>query len=205
MRALLFVTGLLAGAYANSASTPNHINKRVDREFWEYQGYFSEMGPYMVLNDLPEGVHNSRYKVPLQFEDYQCFNTELNATDLRKAEENMGDWCEHFQLTPRSIYSSIVNDVTVFSCSEGHIEDCHPVEWREVSAYLDKKCGKNMAGTVLVKGFKKKHYGRVDPFRWICPRLAWHASWDYAINPEPVWVDGKMYEEWKFGKGFPNQ
>lgn len=191
--------GVTSSASTDTTSLNQTLAKRNNhKEFWEYQGYYTNVGPYRIVEDLPEGMHNDRYSVPIEVSHHKCFNTILNSTDLSKASRNMGAWCEHFEVAPDSIYASVVNDAVVYVCSERKQKPCNIIEWREVEAYLDKHCGPNMAGKVFLKKFKK-YYGRSEPYKMICPKINAHESWDYEVKPEAVWVDGKMYEEWKYG------
>lgn len=198
LRLLACLLGLTEAGFATASLNHTSTKRNNYKEFWEYQGYYTNVGPYRVVEDLPAGMHNTRYSVPIEVSRHDCFDTVLNSTDLAKASINMGSWCENFKVAPNSIYASVVNDAVTYVCSEGNEKSCNIIEWREAEAYLDEHCGSNVAGKVFLKKFKK-YYGRAEPYGLICEKINAHESWEYQIKPEAVWVDSRMYEEWKYG------
>lgn len=126
----------------------------------------------------------------------ECDGPSINETDYKVAVANMLGYCQYYHVPRHSLYAAVVDQAVVYACSRGGAQDCGPQQFARVEELLDNECpGK--PGHVT---FGKLTYGRDVAGRIICRNFNFNA-YDYEVEEgNPVWANGMMWEEWKWGE-----
>lgn len=128
----------------------------------------------------------------------------LNVTDYVRAKEMLKDFCEKYPISKMSIHAAVAGDVIVFACSEGDRKPCSGLEIDAAEDLIDDKCGDDVAGQVHIARWSKK-YGREGPDTEFCNWAGYFEEWSYRLRPLPVWVEGRMREDWLNGEEIHKQ
>ena len=150
----------------------------------------------------PRPYNASEYaEVPLPTQDLRVScpgGRQVNTTEFAQAQRMLSNMCRHYALSERGIHVAVAGDTVAFVCVLEKAAAC-PVEEIEAAADLmDRWCGDDVAA-VVNSGKLNRRWGRDVVGHDICRYSNVWIEYNYRLHKLPVWVDGKMYEDYSKG------